>query len=235
MSKQYWIGGFFIDLSRNQITQNNRTQTLAPKALAVLTCLAEHHGKVVSQDTLLNEVWPDTVVTPNTLQRSIAQLRKALGDDGKGQNYIKTHAKQGYSLESDVRWREHTPNTTDMTAPTGTVSNSRPVSGANSKTSSLTNNQPPGEGHKPRYVIAVMVVAVVLLLGFWGYRYLLTEPTSTLAFDTLNSLTATDDKEFDPSYSPDGKYIVFPRYLDKQCINKIWAKKFQFKCFSFLS
>ena len=92
---QYWVGGFFIDLSRNQITQNKKSQTLAPKALAVLTYLAENQGKVVSQDALLAKVWQNTAVSPNTLQRSIAQLRKALGDDGKGQVYIKTHAKQG--------------------------------------------------------------------------------------------------------------------------------------------
>ena len=104
MSEQYWVGGFFIDLSRNQITQNKQSQTLAPKALSVLTYLAENHGRVVSHDELLTHVWQGTIVSPNTLQRSIAQLRKALGDEGKV--YIKTHAKQGYSLECDVRWQE---------------------------------------------------------------------------------------------------------------------------------
>jgi len=104
MAEQYWIGEFFVDLSRNQITQNKQPQTLAPKALAVLTCLAKHHGQVVSQDTLLETVWPDTIVSTNTLQRCIAQLRKALGDDGKVQVYIKTHAKKGYSLECAVQW-----------------------------------------------------------------------------------------------------------------------------------
>ena len=108
MTKQYSIGGFYIDLSRNQITQNKQPQTIAPKAMEVLTYLAENQGKVVSHDALLDEVWPNTIVSPNTLQRSIAQLRKALGDDGKVQSYIKTHAKQGYSLECDVRWHDQT-------------------------------------------------------------------------------------------------------------------------------
>lgn len=103
MAEQYWIGGFFIDLSRNQITQNQQSQTIPPKALAVLTYLAENQGKVVSHDDLLTEVWQNTAVSPNTLQKSIAQLRKALGDDGN--IYIKTHAKKGYSLECDVRWQ----------------------------------------------------------------------------------------------------------------------------------
>ena len=112
MAEQYWIGGFFIDLSRNQITQNMQSQVVAPKALAVLTYLAENQGKVVSHDALLEKVWQDTVVSTNTLQRSIAQLRKALGDDGKVQVYIKTHAKQGYSLECNVQWHDNA-NTTN--------------------------------------------------------------------------------------------------------------------------
>ncbi|PKI14309.1 winged helix-turn-helix domain-containing protein [Colwellia sp. 12G3] len=111
MAEQYRIGGFFIDLSRNQITQNMQSQVVAPKALAVLTYLAENQGKVVSHDALLEKVWQDTVVSTNTLQRSIAQLRKALGDDGKVQVYIKTHAKQGYSLECDVQWPDNANST----------------------------------------------------------------------------------------------------------------------------
>ena len=99
MAIQYWVGDFFVDLSRNQVTQKQQSQTIAPKALAVLTYLAQNQGRVVSYDELFDKVWPDTIVTPNTLQRSIAQLRKVLGEDSKVQSYIKTHAKQGYSLE----------------------------------------------------------------------------------------------------------------------------------------
>lgn len=106
MIKQFWIGDFFIDLSRNQITKKSQSQTIPPKALSVLTYLAKNAKKVVSPEQLLSEVWPDTVVTPNTLQRSIAQLRKALGEDSQFQSYIKTHPKQGYSLEVEVRWHD---------------------------------------------------------------------------------------------------------------------------------
>ena len=72
--------------------------------LLLAIILAKNANKVVSHDELLSEVWPDTVVTPNTLQRSIAQLRKALGESNL--SYIKTHAKQGYSLEVEVRWQD---------------------------------------------------------------------------------------------------------------------------------
>lgn len=80
LTKAYWVGKFLVDLSRNQISHNQDVQTLPPKALQVLTYLAQNSGRVVSHDELLNQVWANTVVTPNTLQRSIAQLRKAFGE-----------------------------------------------------------------------------------------------------------------------------------------------------------
>jgi len=212
MTKQYSIGGYFIDLSRNQITQNDQSQTLAPKALAVLTHLAENQGQVVSHNALLDQVWPDTVVSPNTLQRSIAQLRKALGDDGKTQIYIKTHAKQGYSLECDVRWHDNI----DLTS----SSNEQKKSIANTYINEPTD-QP--RQSKLQYKLISALIGFIIL-GIAGYHYFSAGQNTVYSFDTLRSITATDDKEFDASYTPDGQYIVFHRYLDKQCINKIWAK-----------
>lgn len=232
MSEQYWIGGFYIDISRNQITQNNQSQTLAPKALAVLTLLAENHGKVVSQDTLLTEVWKDTVVSPNTLQRSIAQLRKALGDDGKVQVYIKTHAKQGYSLECDVRWHDDgaltNPNVTDNTAAEllsdGEVNSNNETNPTNDSSTppSPTKFTPTFSGFTLLFVIVTLIIVSIV-----GYQYSTQTNEPQIVIDKIRSLTATDDKEFDASYSPDGKYIVFHRYLDKQCVNKVWAKNIE--------
>lgn len=106
MQKQYWIGECYIDLSRNQIKRLEQVETLQPKVLAVLTILAKHAGQVVSHEQIMDEVWADSVVNPNTLQRCITQLRKALGDNSKSQQIIKTHSKQGYSLEVSVEWSQ---------------------------------------------------------------------------------------------------------------------------------
>ena len=216
MAEQYWIGGFFIDLSRNQITQNNQSQTLAPKALAVLTYLAENQGSVVSQDALLDKVWQDTAVSPNTLQKSIAQLRKALGDNGN--IYIKTHAKQGYSLECDVRWQDNI----NLASSDAIQSDSTNTSGADVNEA---NDDLAIKSKSSRTTLKLFTIAAgIIVLAFIGFQYLTPKPSSKLNFDKLRSLTATDDKEFDPTYTPDGQYIVFHRYLDKQCVNKIWAK-----------
>ena len=215
MVEQYWIDDYFVDLSRNQITQNKKSQTIAPKALAVLTCLAENQGKVVSQAVLLDKVWQNTSVTPNTLQRSIAQLRKALGDDGKVQHYIKTHAKQGYSLECKVRWHDDADLKEVGSSHESIGSDSLDGNGTNS------NDKQKSIGFN---IVPFAVTAIFIVLVFLGYKYISNKRSSTLTFDTLRSLTATDDKEFDATYSPDGQYIVFHRYLDKQCVNSLWAK-----------
>ncbi|MBL4659184.1 MAG: winged helix-turn-helix domain-containing protein [Alcanivoracaceae bacterium] len=218
MTKQYWIGGFYIDLSRNQITQNKQSQTIAPKAMAVLNYLAENQGKVVSHDALLDKVWQGIVVSPNTLQRSIAQLRKALGDDGKVQVYIKTHTKQGYSLECDVRWHDSIEATQSNNLQENTIDGSL-VNEAN-KDTGITNKPQASKAS----LKLISIVAGIIILAIIGYKSLSPYQTSPLTFDTLRSLTATDDKEFDATYSPDGQYIVFHRYLDNRCGNKLWAK-----------
>ena len=200
MSGQYWVGDFFVDLTRNQITQKTQSQKIPPKALAVLTCLAKNANKVVSHDELLSEVWPDTVVTPNTLQRSIAQLRQALGENNH--SYIKTHAKQGYSLEVEVRWQGESNQTL---------------------TDELTTQAPK---KAPRRQLAMTIaLAAIVILAFIGYAILI--PTHSLKLDIaeLKLLTATDNKEYGGIYSPDGEYVVFQRYSESICRNNnIWAK-----------
>ena len=237
MAEQYWIGGFFIDLSRNQITQNQQSQIIAPKALAVLTYLAENQGKVVSQDTLLANVWPDTVVSPNTLQRSIAQLRKALGDDSKAQLYIKTHAKQGYSLECDVRWHDNADSTDSDTQGSDTTDfevtaidsagekavEISPVIEAGSDTAAAADSRELPQPSRAGLGLIAAVLALIVL-GIIAAGYLIPGPTVKLSFGALRSLTATDNKELSGIYSPDGQYVVFLRYTGEYCQNNIWAK-----------
>jgi len=234
MAQKYWIGGFHIDLSRNQISQNNQSQTLAPKALAVLTYLAKHQGEVVSQDTLLSEVWPDTVVSPNTLQRSIAQLRKALGDDGKVQVYIKTHAKQGYSLECDVRWINHneisqpdeklveeTEADKNFVAKEVTVGQNSAEKKAYQSSGAIKDKP---EEKKSNLVLMVTAALTAIVVGLVGFLNMQSNEPTTINISHIRALTATDNKEHGGIYSPDGQYIVFRRYSIETCSNNIWAK-----------
>lgn len=228
MAVQYWVGDFFVDLSRNQVTQKEKSQTIAPKALAVLTYLAENQGRVVSYDELFTKVWPDTVVTPNTLQRSIAQLRKVLGQDTNVQSYIKTHAKQGYSLECYVKWHDETqakPETVGETVKDLAIAASSPANETTNTTVS-TETEAADKEQAPRSFLKLIIAVVgIVILTFISFNYLAPTQSLSLSFGELRLLTATDNKEYAGIYSPDGEYIVFNRYSQEVCVNSnLWAK-----------
>lgn len=215
MKVQFWVDDFFIDVTRNQITKDGDSQTVAPKTLAVLTYLAKHQGRVISQETLLSEVWHDAVVSPNTLQKSIALLRKALGDDARRQAYIKTHAKQGYSLEATVRLQEKTPQASDGAQVQTTLNTVVPEANPSAV------DQQAAPVAAANWIVLLAGVMAATLLAWW---LLPNKPPPPLTVRQIQSLTATDDKEFDADYSPDGRFIVFHRYDDTDCVNKLWAK-----------
>ena len=191
MTKAFWVNNYFIDVSRNQIEHQQQATPIPPKALKVLEVLASRAGEVVSHDELMDIVWENSVVGPNTLQRAIAQLRKAFGDDSKKQAFIKTHAKKGYSLEANVRWENIETKQTPQLIP---------------EQSKLRKNG---------LLFAVIAIAILSLIILW--------PSKPVIYDQVAPLTASDEQEYNAAYSPDGKYLVFNRFVG-QCESHLWAK-----------
>ena len=75
---------------------------LTPKAFAVLRYLVEHAGRLVTQDELLDAVWPDTFVQPEVLKYQIADIRSTLGDRPKNPLFIETLPRRGYRFVAAV-------------------------------------------------------------------------------------------------------------------------------------
>ena len=74
--------------------------TLTPKAAAVLTCLIENAGNLVSHEQLLDHVWPETFVQPEAIKVYIFELRRAMGDTAKTPDFIETIPRRGYRLKN---------------------------------------------------------------------------------------------------------------------------------------
>ncbi len=71
--------------------------------MRLLLCLAEHAGEVVSIDDLLNQVWPDVTVAPDSVYQAVTSLRRLLGDDPRQPTYIATVPRLGYRMVATVR------------------------------------------------------------------------------------------------------------------------------------
>src|ERR1700740_1401237 len=77
-----------------------------PKAFRVLLFLLHNPHKLVKKHELLDAVWNDCAVSENSLTRSIALLRRLLGDDTREPRYIATVPTVGYRFLCDVEVAE---------------------------------------------------------------------------------------------------------------------------------
>ncbi len=88
------FGRFVLDLTRGLLLLDGREVSLRPKTFAVLRFLAENPERLISKEELLAAVWPNLIVTDDTLVQSIGELRRALGDAGA--TLIVTVPRRGY-------------------------------------------------------------------------------------------------------------------------------------------
>jgi adenylate cyclase len=91
------FGRYVLDLRRGCLLLDGREITLRPKTFAVLTYLAARPGQLVSKEELFAAVWPNLVVTDDTLVQSIGELRRALGENGP--RMIATVPRRGYRFD----------------------------------------------------------------------------------------------------------------------------------------
>jgi predicted ATPase len=84
---------------------------LKPKTYAILAYFLDHPDRVVTQEELLESVWPDTYVQPEVVKRHIFDLRQALGDDSKIPSFLETLPRRGYKFIAPVQEVERTSPT----------------------------------------------------------------------------------------------------------------------------
>lgn len=104
MSSIFFFGDWQVDPSANTLRQGKQVQQIEPKAMQLLQLLCQHAGEVVSTDDIINHCWPRTDTGDNPLHKTLAQLRKALGDSATQPRYIETIRKRGYRAIAEVRY-----------------------------------------------------------------------------------------------------------------------------------
>ena len=113
------FGPFRLDPVNQCLWRGDTRITLTPKVFAVLRHLIDHPGRLVTQEELLEAIWPDTYVQPEILRKYILELRKALGDDPKTPRFIETLPKRGYRFVADLQEESFAPSDDGSAAPVG--------------------------------------------------------------------------------------------------------------------
>lgn len=97
---------FHLDAVSFCLWRGRERMRLSPKAFDILHYLVERADRLVTQDELLEALWPKTYVNPEGIRKYILEIRKALGDRPNSPLFIETFPKRGYQFVAKVR-EEH--------------------------------------------------------------------------------------------------------------------------------
>jgi len=191
--RQYSFADFTLDLERGFLKrQGGQDVALRPKSFEVLAYLVKHHGRLVTKDSLIEAVWPDSAVTDNSLAQCLVEIRKALGDES--QQLIRTVPRRGYTFDAKVT--------------TSLAEFRRPTSVTDVVTSPLPLPLATTEHRNPSKTVAIvfgfLALVAVVFLFLSNRRPVTADPTYT-------QITNFTDSAISPAISPDGRMVAFLR------------------------
>lgn len=93
---------FELDSGKVELRRNGEPVPIEPKVFSLINLLVENQGRVVSKDELIEKIWDGRFVSDAAVSSSISAARKALGDDGKQQKYLKTLHGRGVRFMAEV-------------------------------------------------------------------------------------------------------------------------------------
>jgi len=96
------FGRFELDLARAELRADGTAQPLEPQVFALLALLVENGDRLVAKDEIVEKVWDGRIVSDSAITSRIKSARRALGDDGKAQRFIKTVHRRGVRFVAPV-------------------------------------------------------------------------------------------------------------------------------------
>ena len=103
-SEIYEFGEFRLNVAERFLVRldGGERVSLSEKAFETLCVLVRNGGHLVSKDELMNQVWAESFVEENNLNKSIHAVRRALGETPEKQ-FVETVKKHGFRFIAEVR------------------------------------------------------------------------------------------------------------------------------------
>ena len=97
---------FRLDTANQCLWRDDKRLAIPPKVYDVLRYLVENPGRLITQEELLETLWPDTYVNPEVIRKYILEIRRILGDRLDKPEFVETQPKRGYRFVASVRDEE---------------------------------------------------------------------------------------------------------------------------------
>ena len=92
----FLFGNMALDGVRRELRSGSALLPLEPQVFDLLEFLVRNRDHVVSRDDLLAAVWNGRIVSDSAIDARINAARRAIGDDGEQQRWIRTFARKGF-------------------------------------------------------------------------------------------------------------------------------------------
>src|SRR5215216_1825376 len=100
---KYRFAHFEIDLNRHELRQSGEVIHIEPQVFDLIVHFVRNRDRIVSKDELIETIWHGRIISEAALSSRINGARRALGDNGNDQIFIKTLHKRGFRFVADVK------------------------------------------------------------------------------------------------------------------------------------
>lgn len=99
---EFRFADYAIDPGRHELRRSGEAISIEPQVFDLLVHLLRHRDRTVSKDELFRTVWEGRIVSDAALSSRIKSARKAIGDNGDDQIFIRTVHKRGFRFVGEV-------------------------------------------------------------------------------------------------------------------------------------
>jgi TolB-like protein/Tfp pilus assembly protein PilF len=92
----YRFGPFELDMAKVELRADGEVRPVEPQVFALLALLVENRERLVAKDEIIEKVWEGRPISEAAVASRVKSARKALGDDGISQRFIRTIHRQGF-------------------------------------------------------------------------------------------------------------------------------------------
>ncbi|NMR24600.1 hypothetical protein HH219_03395 [Pseudoalteromonas sp. NEC-BIFX-2020_015] len=92
------VGEWQLNVDQQSISDGDNVRELEPLLFKLLCYFIEHNDRIIPRQELAENIWQQSHVDDNAINRAISELRKALKSAKQPGQSIKTHYRAGYSL-----------------------------------------------------------------------------------------------------------------------------------------
>ncbi|HCV01637.1 winged helix-turn-helix domain-containing protein [Pseudoalteromonas sp. APAL1] len=104
-----FVGEWQLNIKQQTISDGVHTRELEPLLFKLLCFFIENNERIITRQELVENIWQQSFVDDNAINRAISELRKVLKSENQPGQTIKTHYRKGYSLFIAVRPLEQAP------------------------------------------------------------------------------------------------------------------------------